>query len=83
MLMFRSQRSERLFTVLRIEVREKPAAKIIIEKLDLHGVMVGRLLRLGTAIDDDLVQHRELGAKPVLPCEPLQIGRIVDEQLLD
>lgn len=45
--------------------------------------MLRRLFRCGAAIDDDLVQQRELSAKPVLSDEPLQIRRIVDEQFLD
>src|SRR5262249_50096453 len=62
---------------------ENSQAKIAGEKLDLQRVVLGRLFRLGTTVDDDLVQDVELGPKPVLAREPLQITGIVDQHLVD
>lgn len=66
-----------------IDALKKPQAEIIVEKLDLHRVVVRRLFRLGAAIDDDLMKDVELGAEPVLPREPLQVGRIVGEHFVE
>jgi hypothetical protein len=54
---------------------------VLVEEQHLRRVVIGRLARLGAAIDDDLMQHGELRAKPVLAREPLQIARVVDQDL--
>src|SRR5262249_13193433 len=80
--MRRSKLRQCLLAPLWLEASEEPQAEVIVEEPDLHRVVVRRLLGLRAAIDDDLVQHRDLGPDPVRAGEPLQIARVIDQDLV-
>ena len=52
----------------------EPQTKIVIEEFHLQCIVLGRLLRRRTAVDDDLVQVDVLRAEPILAGQPFEIA---------